>query len=71
MPQMNTTVYQHEEKIAAGGASITRTAEFEELFRELVEEAGRALEEGDLGWCAVLHEVLIPQVDAEIQSVSI
>jgi hypothetical protein len=71
--KMSATVYQQEkeERIAAGGASLTRTADFEELFRELVEEAGRALEEGDLGWWALLHEVLIPQIDAEIQSASI
>ena len=62
---------QQEEMIAAGGAPLIRTAEFEELYRELVEEGGRALEEGNLGWWAILHEVLIPQIDAEIQSVSI
>jgi hypothetical protein len=69
--KMSATVYQQEERIAAGGAPLIRTAEFEELYRELVEEAGRALEEGDLGWWAFLHEVLIPQIDAEIQSASI
>jgi hypothetical protein len=68
MKKMSATVYQQEERIAAGGAPLTRTAEFEELFRELVEEAGRALEEGELGWWAFLQEVLIPQIDAEIQS---
>ena len=62
---------QQEERIAAGGAPLIRTAEFEELYRELVEEAGRALEEGDLVWWAFLQEVLIPQVDTGIQSVSI
>ena len=68
---MSATAYQQEEeRIAAGGASLTRTAEFEELYGELVEEAGRALEEEDLGWWAVLQEVLIPQIDAEIRSVS-
>ena len=41
---------QQEEMIAAGGAPLIRTAEFEELYRELVEEGGRALEEGNLGW---------------------
>ena len=51
---------QREERIAAGGAPLTRTAEFEELFRELVEEAGRALEEGGLGWWAILDEVVNP-----------
>ena len=52
-----------------GRAPLTRTAEFEELYRELVEEAGRALEEEDLGWWAVLQEVLIPRIDAEIHFV--
>ena len=66
MKKMSATVYQQEEeRIAAGGASLTRTAEFEELFRELVEEAGRALEEGNLGWCAILQEYLIPKIEAE------
>ena len=64
---MSATAYQQEKRIAAGGAPLTTTAEFEELYRELVEEAGRALEEEDLGWWAVLQEVLIPQIDAEIQ----
>ena len=63
---MSATAYQQEERIAAGGTPLTRTAEFEELYRELVEEAGRALEEEDLGWWAVLQEVLIPQIDAEL-----
>jgi hypothetical protein len=67
---MSATAYQQEERIAAGGTPLTRTAEFEELYRELVEEAGRALEE-DLGWWVVLQEVLIPQIDAELQPVSI
>ena len=68
---MSATAYQQEEqRIAAGGAPLARTAEFEELYGELVEEAGWALEEEDLGWWAVLQEVLIPQIDAEIQSVS-
>ena len=67
---MSATAYQQEERIAVGRAPLTRTAEFEELYGELVEEAGWALDE-DLGWWAVLQEVLIPQIDAEIQSVSI
>ena len=71
MKKMSATVYQQEERIAAGGAPLPRTAEFEELYRELVEEAGRALEEEDLGWWVVLQEVLIPQIDAELQPVSI
>ena len=69
---MNATAYKQEEKrIVAGGAPLARSAEFEELYRELVEEAELALEEGDLGWWVVLQEVLIPQIDAEIQSGSI
>ena len=52
---MSVTVYQREERITAGGAPLIRTAEFEELYRELVEEAGRALEEGDLVWWAFLQ----------------
>jgi hypothetical protein len=67
---MSATAYQQEERIAAGRTPLTRTAEFEELYGELVEEAGWALEEEDLGWWVVLQEVLIPQIDAEIQSVS-
>ena len=67
---MSATAYQQEERIAVGGTPLTRTAEFEELYGELVEEAGWALEEEDLGWWVVLQEVLIPQIDAEIQSVS-
>jgi hypothetical protein len=41
----------------------TRAVDFEELFGELVEEAGRALEEGDEGWCAMLQEYLIPKIE--------
>ena len=70
--KMSTTVYKpQEERIAAGEAPLKRAAEFEELYRELVEEAERALAEEDLGWWAILQEVLIPQIDAEIRSVSI
>jgi hypothetical protein len=65
---MSATAYKQEESIVVGGAPLARTAEFEELYRELVEEAGRALEEEDLGWWVVLQEVLIPQIDAEVQS---
>ena len=67
---MSATAYQQEERIVAGGTPLTRTAEFEELYGELVEEAGRALEKEDLGWWVVLQEVLIPQIDAELRPVS-
>ena len=65
---MNVTAYKQEKRIVAAGAPLTRSAEFEELYRELVEEAELALEEGDLGWWVVLQEVLIPQIDAEIHT---
>jgi hypothetical protein len=69
---MSATVYQQEEeRITVGVAPLTRLEDFEELFCELVAEAGRALEEGDFGWWAILQEVLIPQIDAGIQSVTI
>jgi len=42
-----------------------RATDFEELLRELVEESGRALEEGYLDWCAVLQGYLIPKIEAE------
>ena len=66
---MNATAYKQEEKrIVAGGTPLTRSAEFEELYRELVEEAELALEEGDLGWWVFLQEGLIPKIDAEIHT---
>jgi hypothetical protein len=67
---MSATVCQRasdEETMIVVGETLlaTRAADFEELFRELVEEAGRALEEGNLGWCAILQEYLIPKIEAE------
>jgi hypothetical protein len=67
---MSATVCQRtsdEEATIATGEALRarRAADFEELFRELVEEAGRALEEGDLEWCAVLQGYLIPKIEAE------
>ena len=67
---MSATVRQRandeEARITAGEALLAaRTADFEELFRELVEEAGRALEEDDLDWCAILQGYLIPKIEAE------
>ena len=66
--KMSATLYK-QQRIAAEGPPLTKTTEFEELYRELVEEAGRALEAEDLGWWAILQEVLIPKIDAEIHSV--
>jgi hypothetical protein len=51
--------------MSAEALLATRAVDFEELFGELVEEAGRALEEGDEGWCAMLQEYLIPKIEAE------
>jgi len=67
---MSATVCQRasdEESIIVVRETLlaTRAADFEELFRELVEEAGRALEEENLGWCAILQEYLIPKIEAE------
>ena len=42
-----------------------RDLDFAGLYRELLEEAGRALEAGEEGWCALLQEVLIPSVERE------
>jgi hypothetical protein len=58
---------QEEERLAAGIAPLMRAADFEELFGELVEEAGLALEEDNLLWWSLLQEVLIPKIDAELQ----
>jgi hypothetical protein len=67
---MSATVCQRaseqETMIMATEALLAaRAADFEELYGELVEEAGRALEEGDVGWCAVLQEYLIPKIETE------
>jgi len=68
--EMSTTVLtkgsDEERRMLAGETLLaTRAADFEELFRELVEESGRALEEGYLDWCAVLQGYLIPKIEAE------
>jgi hypothetical protein len=56
---------QETTTIPAEALLATRAVDFEELFGELVEEAGRALKEGDEGWCAMLQEYLIPKIEAE------
>jgi hypothetical protein len=67
--EMSATVLakaSEETRMLAGETLLaTRAADFEELFRELVEESGRALEEGYLEWCAVLQGYLIPKIEAE------
>jgi hypothetical protein len=55
-----------EARIAAGSSQPrARAADFRQLYRELVEEAGSALEKDDLGWCAILQGYLIPKIEAE------
>jgi hypothetical protein len=68
--EMSATVLlnasDEETRMQAGETLLdTRAADFEELLRELVEESGRALEEGYLEWCAVLQEYLIPKIETE------
>jgi hypothetical protein len=68
--EMSATVCRkasdEEPRMLAGETHLaTRAADFEGLFRELVEESGRALEEGYLDWCDVLQGYLIPKIEAE------
>jgi hypothetical protein len=68
--ELSTTIYRRandkQTRLVVGETLlVTRAADFEELFYELVEEAGRALEEGDLDWCAILQGYLIPKIEAE------
>ena len=67
---MSVTVCQRgsdQETITMSAEALLaiRAADFEELFGELVDEAGKALEEGEVGWCAILQEYLIPKIEAE------
>ncbi len=69
--EMSATVLpkpsDEQTRILAGETLLaTRAADFEELFRELVEESGKALEEGYLEWCAILQGYLIPKIEAEV-----
>jgi hypothetical protein len=55
-----------EARIVVGSSPPrARAADFRQLYRELVEEVGRALEEDDLDWCAILQGYLIPKIEAE------
>ena len=63
--EMSATVLPKTRMLDGETLLATRAADFEELFRELVEESGRALEEGYLEWCAILQEYLIPKIEAE------
>ena len=45
-----------------------RTKDFYELMNDLLDESERALEEDDLAWCAVVHRLLLPVVEREVES---
>ena len=45
-----------------------RTEDFRELMDDLLDESGRALEEDDVAWCAVVHRLLLPVVEQEVES---
>lgn len=45
-----------------------RTADFYELWDDLLDESERALEEDDVAWCAVVHRLLMPVVKREVMA---
>ena len=47
---------------------MKRTADFYELWEDLLDESERALEEYDVAWCAVVHRLLMPVVEREVTS---
>ena len=49
---------------ALPGGSAGRSEDLGALLLDLYDELGRALEAGDLDWCAVLDGLLIPRVEA-------
>ncbi|QIN79298.1 hypothetical protein GBA65_13150 [Rubrobacter marinus] len=54
------------EKGAQPGDVTGRSEDFGGLLLDLYDEFGRALEAGELAWCAVLDGLLIPRVEAQI-----
>ena len=50
------------------GTRTKRTADFYELWNDLLDESERALEEYDVEWCAVVHRLLMPAVEREVAS---
>ena len=54
------------EKVAQSGDLTGRSEDFEGLLLDLYDEFGRALEAGELAWCAVLDGLLIPKVEAQV-----
>lgn len=50
-----------------GSAQAKRTADFRELWEDLLDESERALEEeDDVAWCAVVHRLLMPVAEREV-----
>ena len=45
-----------------------RTEDFCELMDDLLDESERALEDGDITWCAVVHRLLLPAVEREVET---
>ena len=47
---------------------MKRTEDFYELMDDLLDESGRALEEDNIAWCAVVHRLLLPIVEREVEA---
>lgn len=62
---MKATIDRSGEGTGLREAPDERDLDFARLYRDLVEEADRALEAGEEGWCALLQGVLIPSVERE------
>ena len=48
-------------------AQTKRDEDFHELMNDLLDESERALEEDDIAWCAVVHRLLMPVVEREVE----
>ena len=55
-------------KNAAYIPQTKRTEDFYELMNDLLDESERALEEDDVAWCAIVHRLLIPVVEREVET---
>lgn len=51
-------------------ASEARSADLGTHTSDFLEQSERALEEGDLAWCAVLQDLLITRVERELPFVA-
>ena len=50
------------------GTQTKRTQDFRELVDDLLDESERALEEDDVVWCALVHRLLLPAVEREVET---